>query len=78
LETLIEWGEAMMRKNSPEAFEASRLYFDTARLILGDTPVSVLLPEPATVHTLEISSRRMRPSILGFWISMEWFETGSA
>ena len=70
LETLIEWGEATMRKNSPEAFEAARLYFDTARLILGDTPVSVMLPEPAvmgTVGDFEPANAPLNPRLLDIY-----------
>lgn len=46
-ETLREWGDAVMRRNSPEAFQHARLIFDTIRLILGKRPGEVLLPEPA-------------------------------
>lgn len=53
LETLLEWGEAVMRKgNSPEALQQARLIFDTATLILGKMPVSVRLAEPATTTTV--------------------------
>ena len=48
LETLRDWGKAVMRRNTPEAFQHARLIFDTAELILGKRPVDVLLPEPAT------------------------------
>ena len=53
LETLLEWGDAVMRRgNSPEAFQQARLIFDAAKLILGKAPTSVLLQEPATVPTV--------------------------
>jgi Tc toxin complex TcA C-terminal TcB-binding domain/Protein of unknown function (DUF2934) len=52
LETLKEWGEAEMRRNSPEHFQQARLLFDTMELILGKRPVSVQLPEPATPQTV--------------------------
>ncbi len=35
LETLREWGDAAMRRNSPEHFQHARLLFDTIELILG-------------------------------------------
>ena len=38
LETLLEWGDALMRRHSPEAFQQARLIFDTAAMILGPTP----------------------------------------
>lgn len=41
LETLVQWGDALMRKNTPEAFQQARLIFDTAEKILGDTPITV-------------------------------------
>jgi Tc toxin complex TcA C-terminal TcB-binding domain len=43
LDTLLQWGDALMRKNTPEAFGQARLIFDTAAKILGATPTTVLL-----------------------------------
>lgn len=43
LDTLMQWGDALMRKNTPEAFGQARLIFDTAAKILGATPTTVLL-----------------------------------
>jgi Tc toxin complex TcA C-terminal TcB-binding domain len=48
LETLRDWGKAVMRRNTPEAFQHAHLIFDTASLILGKRPSNVLLPEPTT------------------------------
>jgi len=42
LETLVQWGYAVMRKNTPEAFQKARVIFDTAARILGSTPITVL------------------------------------
>lgn len=42
LETLLQWGDALMRKNTPEAFQQARLIFDTAAKILGHSPTIVL------------------------------------
>jgi hypothetical protein len=42
LDTLFQWGEALLRKNTPEAFQQARLLFETAAKILGATPVNVL------------------------------------
>jgi|APLak6261663543_1056040.scaffolds.fasta_scaffold00218_3 hypothetical protein len=42
LETLVQWGYAVMQKNTPEAFQKARVIFDTAARILGATPASVL------------------------------------
>ena len=41
LETLLQWGDALMRKNTPESFQQARLIFDTAEKILGKTPTTV-------------------------------------
>jgi len=41
LETLLQWGDALMRRKSPEAFQQARLIFDTAARILGRRPRSV-------------------------------------
>jgi len=52
LETLREWGDAAMRRNSPEVFQQARLLFDTMELILGKRPLSLQLPEPANPQTV--------------------------
>jgi Tc toxin complex TcA C-terminal TcB-binding domain len=55
VETLLEWGDAIMRRNAPEAFQQARLVFDTASKILGPRPPTVLdeetllSPTPPTV-----------------------------
>jgi hypothetical protein len=41
LDTLSQWGDALMRRNTPEAFQQARLIFDTAARILGTTPSTV-------------------------------------
>lgn len=41
LETLVQWGDALMRRNTPESFQQARLIFDTAHKITGDTPITV-------------------------------------
>ena len=52
LEALRDYGEAVMRRNSPEAFQHARLIFETAQRILGKRPHSVKLPEPAAPPTV--------------------------
>jgi hypothetical protein len=53
LETLVEWGEAVMRYgNSPEAFQQARVVFDAAGLILGQAPANVRLQPPTTSETV--------------------------
>ncbi|MDZ7363649.1 MAG: insecticidal toxin complex protein [candidate division KSB1 bacterium] len=47
LDTLLQWGDALMRKNTPEAFQQARLIFDTAAKILGAMPITVLAKDDA-------------------------------
>jgi hypothetical protein len=47
LETLVEWGHAMMRRRSSrEASQQARVIFDAARRLLGRRPIGVRMPEP--------------------------------
>lgn len=41
LETLLQWADALMRKNTPEAFQQARLLVETAARIAGDTPKNI-------------------------------------
>jgi hypothetical protein len=50
--TLTEWGDALMRRRSPEAFQQAKLIFETAARITGCTPKTILLPEPASPSTV--------------------------
>ena len=47
LETLLEWGDAMMRRGKPESVQQARLIFDTAARILGPCPGTVAEPDVA-------------------------------
>ncbi|HKN59914.1 MAG TPA: neuraminidase-like domain-containing protein [Candidatus Acidoferrales bacterium] len=48
-QTLMEWGDALMRRRrSPEAFQQARLIYDTVVRITGCTPQTILLPEPVS------------------------------
>jgi hypothetical protein len=42
LETLLQWGDALLRRNTPEAFQQARLIFETAARILGLRPRTAL------------------------------------
>src|SRR4029077_7245084 len=51
--TLMEWGDALMRRRrSPEAFQQAKLIYETAARITGCTPKTILLPEPASPSTV--------------------------
>ena len=40
----MEWGDALMRRNSPEAFQQARVAFDMMRKIMGRHPLVVKNP----------------------------------
>ena len=53
-ETLLDWGEALMRRRrSPEAFGQARLMYDTVAHVTGQRPKTVLLQEPVTTQTVD-------------------------
>ena len=70
LETLRDWGDAIMRRDSLEAFQQARLIFDTAQLILGKPPGKVLLPEgpnPQLVSNFKPSFASLNPRLLDLY-----------
>ncbi|MFN0214194.1 MAG: neuraminidase-like domain-containing protein [Saprospiraceae bacterium] len=52
LETMLQWGDALMRKNTPEAFQQARLIFETAARILGETPQNLVVQTDVTYDLL--------------------------
>jgi Tc toxin complex TcA C-terminal TcB-binding domain len=53
LETLREWGDAVMRHgHSREALQHARQIFDTAEMILGRRPINVRSPDPKNPPTI--------------------------
>ncbi|GAA2443725.1 hypothetical protein GCM10010191_70430 [Actinomadura vinacea] len=46
LETLDEWGSALLRGNTPESFQQARLVFETVARLLGQAPPTVLAEDP--------------------------------
>ena len=53
LETLKEWGDAVMRRgNSPESLQQARVVFAAAKRILGERPDTIRLPEPSIPQTV--------------------------
>ncbi len=71
LETLLEWGDALLRRNSPEAFQHARLIFDTAVLVLGASPRTVVNAEhdvdPNTVATFQAADAALNPRLLALY-----------
>ena len=52
-ETLLEWGDALMRhRPAPEAFAQARLLYSTVERITGRRPVTVLLQEQAAAQPI--------------------------
>lgn len=54
LDTLLEWGDALMKQHSPESFQQARLVYDTACKLLGTCPTTII--ETNTVTTATIAS----------------------
>jgi hypothetical protein len=59
VETLLNWVDALQRKNTPEAFQRARLLVDTACKILGDTPKTV---HATSQNDSPVSVLRMKPA----------------
>lgn len=53
LETMLDWGDALMRRRrSPEAFQQARTLFAAARRLLGPAPVGIRMPAPGASPTV--------------------------
>ena len=52
LETMLQWGDALMRCHSPEAFQQARVIYDTMKMILGPQPHAVMDTPPDTPQTV--------------------------
>jgi Tc toxin complex TcA C-terminal TcB-binding domain len=52
-ETLLDWGDALMRRRrSPEAFQQARLIYGTVARITGERPKTVVAQEPMTAPSV--------------------------
>lgn len=73
LDTLLEWGDALTRRNSPEAFEQARLIFDTLRKIMGRHPRVVKNPaQPAqTVATFSPLWAPINPRLMTLYDQLD-------
>jgi len=75
LETLLQWGDAVMRRNSPEAFQQARLIFDTVAKILGLRPHSIVVvdiaTEPQTVSDFIPLPAPLNPRLLALYELVE-------
>jgi hypothetical protein len=75
LETLVEWGHAMMRhRASPETFAQARVVFDTARMVLGCRPRTVKLAPPAKpqpINAFTPATPPLNPRLLDLYSIVE-------
>jgi len=72
LDTLLDWGDAIMRHDAPEAFQQARVVFDAAAKLLGKRPRTVLddddLPSQApTVAQLGATGVPLNPRLLALY-----------
>jgi hypothetical protein len=74
-ETLLDWGDALMRKHSPEAFQQARLIFDTDAKILGRVPPTVFDvdddPTPPKVEAFVPSAPPLNPRLMALYERVE-------
>ncbi len=76
LETLLQWGDAVMRRHSPEAFRQARLIYDTAAKILGVRPRSVVVEvdtatESQTVSDFDPLPAPLNPRLMALYEMVE-------
>lgn len=64
LETLLDWGDAVVRRHSPEAFQSARIIFDTAAKILGTAPRTVLAQVDSNAPVVTVESFTPEPAPL--------------
>ena len=70
LETMLQWGDALMRCHSPEAFQQARVIFDTVAMILGPHPHAVIAtppPKPQTVSSFTPLFAPLNPRLLALY-----------
>jgi hypothetical protein len=70
LETMLQWGDALMRCHSPEAFQQARVIFDTVAMILGPHPHAVIAtppPKPQTVSSFKPLFAPLNPRLLALY-----------
>ncbi|WP_437827895.1 neuraminidase-like domain-containing protein [Sorangium sp. So ce1153] len=52
LETLLQWGDALMCRNTPEAFQQATVIYDTLRRALGQRPLTIAARDDEAPMTL--------------------------
>jgi hypothetical protein len=73
LDTLLEWGDALMRRKSPEAFEQARVVFDVMRRIMGRHPHVVHNPAHPhqTIATFEPLWAPINPRLMTLYDQLD-------
>ncbi|HWN67040.1 MAG TPA: neuraminidase-like domain-containing protein [Haliangium sp.] len=75
VETLLDWGDALMRRHSPEDFQQARLIFDTSVKILGAVPRTVFdvdsAPTPVKVKNFVPSAPPLNPRLMALYERVE-------
>jgi len=70
-QTLVDWGDALMRRRrSPEAFQQARLIYDTVAKITGRTPQTILLPKaeaPKSVMAFTPANPPLNPRLMDLY-----------
>ena len=68
LETLMQWGDTVMRRHSPETFQQARVIFDSAVKVLGHPPQTILkvadAAPPQTVSEFSPLAAPLNPRLM--------------
>jgi hypothetical protein len=74
LETLLQWGEAVLQSNTPERFQQARVLFEAAARILGSAPISVQAHDdtiaPVTLAAFQPACAPINPRLLCLYSSV--------
>jgi hypothetical protein len=71
LETLLQWGDALLCRNSPEAFRRADVIFDTVDRVLGERPDTVFARDtvgnPPTISAFDPRPAPLNPRLLALY-----------
>ncbi len=71
LETLLQWGDALLCRNSPEAFRQADVIFDTLARVLGPHPETVLAADtsgdPPTISDFVPRPAPLNPRLMALY-----------
>ncbi|MGH8241367.1 MAG: hypothetical protein ACREXP_30725, partial [Steroidobacteraceae bacterium] len=69
-ETMLDWGDAVLRRNTPESFQQARLIFDTVAKLLGARPRTIQASpkgEPSSVADFSPLAAPVNPRLLALY-----------